>query len=230
MAGGDSTRDAPSTRRALPRNACTADNTIRVAIWRMLRLASASVKTALILITLALLAALPGLWLLRSGGRHALVSACLLMLLATGSAYIGIRLLLEAKPPTTPAFVLSSKPGQFQTITPEQLPAAMAASRGRPVLLEFYADWCSSCIVWKEQVFNRADVQAALSPLVLLQIDASTMSPDVQALLDAQQLAGLPALLVYDRQGREHPELRLLGEMSAPEFLAWISKQQLPSL
>ncbi|MDQ8035784.1 MAG: thioredoxin family protein [Pedobacter sp.] len=187
-------------------------------------------KTALTLIALALLAVLPGLWLLRSSARHALVSACLLILFATGSAYIGIRLLLEAKPPTTPAFVLSNKPGLFQTITPEQLPSAMAASRGRPVLLEFYADWCSSCIVWKEQVFSRSDVQAALSPLVLLQIDASTMSPDVQALLDSHQLAGLPALLVYDKQGQEHPQLRLLGEMSAPEFLAWIHDQQLSSL
>lgn len=187
-------------------------------------------KTALILIALALLASLPSLWLLRSSARHALVSACLLILFATGSAYIGIRLLLEAKPPVTSPFMLNNKPGLFQTITPAQLPAAMLASRGRPVLLEFYADWCGSCIVWKEQVFSRSDVQAALSPLVLLQIDASNMTPDVQALLDKHQLAGLPALLVYDKQGREHPELRLLGEMSAPEFLAWIRDQQLPAL
>ncbi len=194
-------------------------------------LASPPVNAALILIALATLCSLPGLWLLlRSRARYATVSACLLLLLATGSGYIGIRLLADARPATNAPFTLNAQPGQFQTITPAELPAALAASRGRPVLLEFYADWCPSCIVWKNTVFNRADIQAAMSPLILLQIDASNLNPDIQQLLDARQLTGLPAILVYDSQGREQLELRLLGEMSAPEFMNWIRDKQLSSL
>lgn len=189
------------------------------------------VKTALILIALAALAALPGLWLLlRSPARHALVSASLLLLLATSSGYIGIRLLADTKLPAKPSFTLQAQAGHFQTITTTELPAALAASHGRPVLLEFYADWCPSCIVWKNTVFNRPDVQAAMSPLVLLQIDASNLTPDIQQLLDTHQLAGLPAILVYDKQGQEQPQLRLLGEMSAMDFMNWIRDKQLYSL
>ncbi|MGH8493801.1 MAG: thioredoxin family protein [Moraxellaceae bacterium] len=187
-------------------------------------------KTALILIALAMLATLPGLWLLRSSARHAVIGACLLLLLATSSGYIGIRLLMGAKTPATPDFVLTNKPGHFQVITVAQLPAALAAGHGRPVMLEFYADWCGSCVVWKNTVFNRADVQNAMSPLLLLQIDASNLSPDIQQLLDQHQLAGLPAILVYDKQGRERPELRLLGEMPAPDFIQWIQQSLLPAL
>ena len=187
-------------------------------------------KTAITLLTLALLLALPGLWLLRSSRRYALLSASLLLLLATSSAYIGIRLLHETKAPPQNAFALTQPPGHFQTITPAELASALAVSQGRPVLLEFYADWCSSCIVWKNTVFNRTDVQTAMTPLVLLQIDASEMTPDVQTLLDQHGLAGLPAILVYDRQGRERPEFRLLGEMSPPLFIDWIKVRLLPAL
>lgn len=189
-------------------------------------------KIALLLILLAPVLALPGLWLLlRATARYALPAACLLLLLATGSGYIGVRLLQAPQGEISPAaFSLQNRPGHFQVVQAAELPAALAASRGRPVLLEFYADWCSSCVVWKNTVFNRADVQTAMSPLVLLQIDATEITPDVQSLLDQHQLNGLPAILVYDRQGREHAELRLLGEMPAAQFIDWIKVQLLPAL
>lgn len=178
-----------------------------------------------LLLLLALTLAAPGLWLLRRPSLTAALAAAALLLLATAAGYTGWRLW---RPPPPPA--LTAAPGHFQVIPPAQLPAALAQSRGRGVLLEFYADWCSSCQVWKHTVFNRPDVQAALHDLVLLQIDASELTPEVQQLLDRYQLAGLPALLVYDRQGRERPELRLLGEMTPPRFLAWIEARLRPAL
>ncbi|MDI1302194.1 MAG: thioredoxin family protein [bacterium] len=186
-------------------------------------------KNALIFLLASALLALPGLWLLlRQHGRRTLLVAIPLLLLATASSYTGIRLWQEN--PATPAFQLNTPPGRFQVIRPAELPAALAASHGRPVLLEFYADWCSSCVVWKTTVFNRPDVQAAMTPLQLLQIDASELGPDVQALLDQHHLNGLPAILVYDKNGQEHPELRLLGEMAAPDFIDWIKHRLLSSL
>ncbi len=97
-------------------------------------------------------------------------------------------------------------------------------------MLEFYADWCPSCIVWKQTVFSRPDVQQALQPLVLLQIDATELTPETQALLEKYEIAGLPAILVYDPAGKERPELRLPGEMKAEDFIAWIQKDLLPSM
>lgn len=171
----------------------------------------------------ALALALPGLWLLLRPGRGAALGGVMLLLAATAAGYAGVRQWPSA------AVALTAAPGHFQVVTPARLPAALAAARGRPVLLEFYADWCPSCIVWKRDVFSRADVQAALAPAVLLQVDATEMTPEVQDLLDRHGLPGLPALLAYDRQGRELPGLRLLGEMTAPDFLHWIRDKWLPS-
>jgi thiol:disulfide interchange protein len=183
---------------------------------------------ALLLITFSLLLAAPGLWLLlRRSSLSGITAASALLLLACASAYTGIRLWREA---AAPIFVLNAPAGHFQVITPTQLPAALASSRGRPVLLEFYADWCPSCVAWNTKVFNRPEVQAAMAPLVLLQINATELTPEVQQLLDQHGLPGLPAMLVFDRQGNEHTELRLLGEMSAPEFLQWLETRLLPSI
>jgi len=181
-----------------------------------------------LLATLALLLALPAGLLLRRPGAGTLAGAMILALLATGSGLLAWRLAQE--PAAAPVFRLASvSAGQFQTIPPEALDQVLQAVQGRPVLLEFYADWCSSCQVWKTQVFNRADVQAALGPLTLLRIDASTMTPATEAALDRYKLSGLPALISYDRQGHELKALRLLGEMPAPDFIQWVQNRLLPA-
>lgn len=185
-------------------------------------------KLALTLI--AVLAVLPGLWLLRQPSRLATLAASLLLLMiGMSSGYIGVRLWQDEKIQSASPVTFAARPGHFQIIAPDQLPAVLANSQGKPVLLEFYADWCSSCQVWKNTIFNREDVQAALHPAVMLQIDATELTPSVQALLDRYGLSGLPAIVVYDRQGRERPDLRLLGEMSAAEFKDWIKERLLPA-
>lgn len=182
-------------------------------------------KVPVVLLAITLLLALPGLWLVQRPARTALAAGAILLLAATATGYAGVRQWRESPPP----FALTAPPGQFQGVRPGELPAALAAARGRPVLLEFHADWCPSCLTWQREVFSRADVQARLAPVVLLRVDATDMDPEVQALLARHGLAGLPALLVYDRQGREQPSLRLLGEMKAPDFMKWVNDRMLPA-
>lgn len=169
--------------------------------------------------------ALPGFLLLLRPGRLATTGAVTLLLLATALGYAALQ---QRPSPAAPGFRLSAPPGQFQSVSVAELPAALAAARGRPVLLEFWAEWCPSCLTWEREVFSREDVRAALAPVVLLQVDATEMTPEVQALLDRHGLAGLPALLVYNREGREQPALRLLGEMPAPAFIRWVEEKMLP--
>lgn len=94
-----------------------------------------------------------------------------------------------------------------------------AASEGRPVMLDFYADWCISCKIMEREVFSDPQVQQALAPYKLLQIDLTDNTPAQQALLNELGLFGPPAILFYGRNGREEATSRVLGEMNRPQFL-----------
>lgn len=181
---------------------------------------------------LALASGLAGAWLLwRGRQRRTLAAVLALALLCSGSIFMALRLptALALATPDATYRVQPAPPGQFRVIPAGQLEQALQASRGRPVLLDFSAAWCSSCQVWQTQVFNQPDVQAAMTPFILLRIDATDMTPDTQEALDHFGLAGLPALLSFDTGGRELKPLRILGEMPAARFISELRDRILPA-
>ena len=114
-------------------------------------------------------------------------------------------------------FVQVAEPAELRTLM------AAAANSGKPVMLDFYADWCISCKVMERNVFSRPSVQSALRGFTLLQIDVTDNSPAQQALLDELGLFGPPAILFYDASGNELKPARVMGEMDREQFLAHIN-------
>lgn len=111
---------------------------------------------------------------------------------------------------------------QFQRVeSPEQIRAMLleAQNQNRPVVLDFYADWCISCKVMERTVFSDAQVVQALAPYTLLQIDLTDNTPAQQALLNDLGLFGPPAILFYSRSGQELSGQRILGEMDRDQFM-----------
>ncbi|MFW5825698.1 MAG: thioredoxin family protein, partial [Marinobacter sp.] len=96
---------------------------------------------------------------------------------------------------------------------------AEASEKSKPVILDFYADWCISCKVMEREVFSQPEVITAMEDYTLLQIDMTENTPAQQALLDELGLFGPPAILFYDRSGEEATTLRVLGEMDRGAFL-----------
>lgn len=101
-----------------------------------------------------------------------------------------------------------------------------ASQQGRPVILDFYADWCISCKVMERKVFSQPDVINAMEPYTLLQIDVTDNTPEQQALLEELGLFGPPAILFYDPRGEEATALRVLGEMNQSEFMAHLDRAE----
>ncbi|MDZ7812719.1 MAG: protein-disulfide reductase DsbD [Ideonella sp.] len=89
---------------------------------------------------------------------------------------------------------------------------------GRPVMLDFYADWCVSCKEMERFTFSDPAVQARLSKALLLKADVTANSPDDKALLKRFHLFGPPGIIFFDPQGKEIPDVRVMGFQSARDF------------
>jgi thiol:disulfide interchange protein DsbD len=98
----------------------------------------------------------------------------------------------------------------------EQITAARAA--GKPVLLDFYADWCIECKHLERETFADEQIKLRLADVVLLRADVTANDADDQALLKNFELFGPPAVLFFDTQGTERRAQRLLGFMGPSDF------------
>lgn len=100
---------------------------------------------------------------------------------------------------------------------------AQAAAAGKPVLLDFYADWCVSCKEMERFTFTDERVRARLSEVVMLQADVTRNNADDRALLKRFGLFGPPGIILYGADGRERP-VRAIGYQPATRFLDTLSR------
>ncbi|MDR2787607.1 MAG: protein-disulfide reductase DsbD [Candidatus Accumulibacter sp.] len=94
------------------------------------------------------------------------------------------------------------------------------ASAGRPVLLDFYADWCVSCKEMERHTFADPRVREKLSAWRLLRADVTANSPDDRALLARFGLFGPPGIVFFDPAGAERVGVRVVGYQPADGFLS----------
>lgn len=96
----------------------------------------------------------------------------------------------------------------------------------KPVMLDFYADWCVACKELEAYTFNDSRVQQALSEFTLLQADVTHNTEADLALLKRFGLFGPPGIIFFDNQGREQP-LHIIGFQDADTFLNSLQKLNL---
>ena len=99
-----------------------------------------------------------------------------------------------------------------------ELDRAVAVARGRPVMLDFYADWCVSCKEMERYTFSDPQVRQRLADLVKIQADVTANGADHQSLLKRFRLFGPPGIVFFDRDGREIEGLRVIGFQPAERF------------
>jgi thiol:disulfide interchange protein DsbD len=95
---------------------------------------------------------------------------------------------------------------------------ARVAAAGKPVMLDFYADWCVSCKEMERFTFSDPAVQARMNQMLLLKADVTANNADDQALLKRFGLFGPPGIIFFGRDGAEIDGRRIVGFMSADDF------------
>lgn len=114
---------------------------------------------------------------------------------------------------------------QFKTIksvSDLEAELKLASQAGKPVMLDFYADWCIECIRMESNTFPKPEVQAALEGVVLLQADVTRHDEVDQALLAHFQIYGPPAILFFGEDAQERKPYRLFGFFEAEKFVTHV--------
>ncbi|MDP4589635.1 MAG: protein-disulfide reductase DsbD [Burkholderiaceae bacterium] len=111
----------------------------------------------------------------------------------------------------------SVKPA-FQMIdSVEALQVALSTST-KPVMLDFYADWCVSCKEMEAFTFTDSNVINRMQQFLLLKADVTKNTPQHRELLKKFNLFGPPGILFFEPGGREIKNIRVVGFQSAEKF------------
>ncbi len=95
---------------------------------------------------------------------------------------------------------------------------AQAKAAGKPVMLDFYADWCISCKEMESLTFADPAVQKALKGVVLLQADVTQNDAKDTELYKHFGIIGPPSIMFFDVNGHERKNYRVVGFMKAQQF------------
>ena len=102
---------------------------------------------------------------------------------------------------------------------------AHAAEQGKPVVIDFSAEWCLPCKELEHQTFNQPEVIDAAKGFVSLKADLTQHgSPEVRELRRKFDIRGVPTIIFIDATGRERANLRAVEFIDKDEFLSRISK------
>lgn len=98
------------------------------------------------------------------------------------------------------------------------LESALKQAEAKPVMLDFYADWCVACKEMESLTFSDSTIQHLLNKTVLLQADVTQNTAEDQALLKRFGLFGPPGIIFFNTSGQELASIRTVGFQNAERF------------
>ena len=145
------------------------------------------------------------------------------VLLLAGAAML-VGALAGSRDPLQPLAVLRAQAAapvnvpQFEKVSSIAELDARLAQTDRPVMLDFYADWCVSCKEMERFTFSDARVAERMGQMLLLKADVTANNDEHKALLKRFGLFGPPGIIFFDAAGKEREGMRVVGFMKAAPF------------
>ncbi|MGN4934128.1 protein-disulfide reductase DsbD [Aeromonas rivipollensis] len=147
-----------------------------------------------------------------------------LLLAMMSLVVVGKDLLLPAPGVKASTGAEAEAPQFIRIKTLDDLKTRLEAARGKPVLLDLYADWCVACKEFEHKTFSDPEVRARFADMVLLQADVTANDDADVDLLNGLNVLGLPTLIFFDAAGNEVSGQRVTGFMGPAEFLDQLDK------
>jgi thiol:disulfide interchange protein DsbD len=197
---------------------------LAVAVWMLARILPQRLTLLMWAIPTFILA-----WLLWNELRPRSALAWGLRALGVLAGLYGVALTagaaLGGTDPLTPIPALAAKTHELpfrpiKSLADLDREVAQAKATGRSVLVDFSADWCTSCKEMERYTFTDPTVQQVLKSTVLLRANVTENNADDQALLKRFGIFGPPTIAFYGSDGRERAQFRVVGYMKADAFAA----------
>ncbi len=119
---------------------------------------------------------------------------------------------------------LNAGPPSFQLVrTVAELEQLLVQST-RPVMLDFYADWCISCKEMEAFTFVDPRVMQRMNQMLLLKVDVTANNADDRALMKKFRLFGPPGIIFFNPGGYERKDVRVVGFQDATRFTATLDR------
>jgi thiol:disulfide interchange protein DsbD len=151
----------------------------------------------------------------RAGAREAALKGAGVLLLVGGIVYA-----------TGAADARARKVSGLAWLHDEAAAIAQARAEGRPLLVDFWAEWCVACKELDKHVWSDPRVQAKAARFVPLKLDGTGDAPWFRALVSKYDVAGMPTVVFVDARGRESPA-RVVGAVSPEEMLKYLEAAEI---
>lgn len=119
---------------------------------------------------------------------------------------------------------VSASESDIRWIADHDQAITLAKSEGKPVMIDFYADWCAACKELDKFTFSDGTVSEEASRFVTLKVDGTVEDDAILALYEQYQVQGLPTVVFIGADGKVMDEPRVTGFLDAPKFLELMKK------